>query len=357
MSKTRLYKQLFTLNGGQNFFTTISAASNNLNLPQSTINVASTAGFPTSGTLYILSLVNSSYTYQNVSYSGVTGTSFTGCTGGTGTIFTSYTVSSSGSLADGTWLCPAGVKFIIVSGCGGGGGGGGGASSGGRSNTNFAAGGSGGWASPTITQIVQVTPGVIYNISIGDGGASGTYNCVANIVSGGGSRPGNPGFDGASSIFGGVIFPGGKGGREGQLISINTLTFALGSDCANTALSGTANPTPQTIQMAAQQPAFTTSGTSQGAAHAVNRASNQYSLSGGGTAGGVSNNYSSTSGYGGQGAQGFDGYPFSTYGGSGTYGGGGGGGGGGENWDYNNTHDGSVGGFGGSGFIEISWMA
>lgn len=52
------------------------------NLPQTTITVASTVGFPTSGTI----LINTSAGQQTVTYTGTTATTFTGCTGGTGTM-------------------------------------------------------------------------------------------------------------------------------------------------------------------------------------------------------------------------------------------------------------------------------
>ena len=363
MTSPRLYKQIFiappsALGAGGNQYTTITAGSNNVVLPTGTINVVSTSGFPTSGQIGVQTLTSLGvYAYVTVSYTGITATQFTGCTGGSNTIFTGYQIGAIGSISQGTWLCPHGVRYVIVTGCGGGGGGGGGASSSGRSQTNFAAGGSGGWAAPTITQVVAVTPGVSYPVSIGEGGIGGTNNCVANIVSGGGSRTGIPGADGAASIFGSLTFPGGKGGREGILISIGSLAFSTGLDCSNVVLSGTANPSPLNIQQAAVPGGFVVTGYSQGIAHAVNRATNQYSLAGGGAQGGVSNNANSTGGSGGQGAQGFDGYPFSGYGYSGTYGGGGGGGGGGENWDYNNTHEGGLGGWGGAGFVEISWVA
>ena len=364
MGAPRIFKQLYTLptsalGGGSILYTTITAASNNVNLPTGTINVVSTSGFPTSGQIGVEIVLNSSLTYTTVSYTNTNATQFLGCSGGTGTIFTGYQIGGIGSVPVGTWTCPAGVTRIILTGCGGGGGGGGGASSSGRGNTYFAGGGSGGHCAPTISQIVNVTPGVTYAISIGEGGIGGTSNCVANIVSptGGGTKPGNPGYDGSSTIFGSFVFPGGKGGREGYLISINSLTFALGGDCANAAIPGSSNPIPQNIQATAERAPFTLAGSVQGIAHAVNRATNQYSLSGGGSAGGTSNNIYSTAGNGGQGAQGFDGGAFAGYGGNGTYGGGGGGGGGGENWDYNNTHDGGFGGWGGSGFLEISWMA
>lgn len=352
MTKSRLYKQIFTT-GGSNFSTNIAAASNGVGLPTGTIFVNSTAGFPTSGTFSVATTT----TVQTVTYTNLTGTSFTGCSGGTGLLYTGGLVNASGSISDGIWTTPAGVKWIILTGCGGGGGGGAGASCSGRAAVAFAGGGSGGMAAPTTTQILPVTPGVSYSVSIGEGGIGGTPNCVANIVNGGGQRPGNPGSDGSATVFGVASFTGGRGGREGMLISINTLTFPAGNDCSNNPLSGTSNPNPQSIQFVATVPTFSGTGYYQGTPHAVNRATNQYSLSGGGTSGGTSNNIYSYGGGGGQGAQGFDGYPFSTGGYNGFSGGGGGGGGGGENWDYNNTHDGAAGGSGGAGFVEVSWMA
>jgi hypothetical protein len=363
MSSPRLFKQIFapatsSAGAGFNQYTTITAGSNNVPLPTGTINVVSTAGFPTSGQLGVQTLTSLGvYAYVTVTYTNTNATQFLGCTGGANTIFTGYQIGAIGSISVGSWICPAGIKYVILTGCGGGGGGGAGGSSSGRSQTNFAYGGSGGWAAPTITQVVAVTPGVSYPISVGQGGIGGTNNCVANIVSGGGSRAGNPGADGAASIFGSLVLPGGKGGKEGGLISINSLSFATGSDCSNAALTGTANPAPQVVQSMATPGGFFATGYVQGVAHSVNRAANQYSVAGGGHAGGVSNNPISTGGNGGQGAQGFDGYPFAVYGISGTWGGGGGGGGGGENWDFNNTHEGGLGGWGGAGFIEISWVA
>jgi len=358
MSSARINKQIFS-NGGSYISTTIASGSNGVTLPRGTLNVVSTSGFPSSGTLSVQVILNGSYALQTLEYTGLNSTQFTGVTGGSGLLQTGQYVVLSGSVFSGTWTCPAGVKYVIVTGCGGGGGGGSGASSSGKDRVVFAGGGSGGHAAPTITQIVQVTPGVVYNVSIGMGGVGGTTNCVANVVNGGGARPGNPGSDGSSSIFGSVVFPGGKGGREGALLSINSLTFMAGRDCANNALDVNINPTPQNIQLLAERAPFTAATSLQGAAHVMKRRSdpNQYSIAGGGTAGGTSNNVNSKAGDGGQGAQGWNGYPFAGGGGSGFYGAGGGGGGGGENWDYNNTHDGAPGGWGGAGFVEIAWVA
>ena len=64
--------------------TSIAAASSGFTLPQPTINVVSTAGFPVAGTM----LVGTSLGLQTVTYTGVTATSFTGCAGGAGLMLT-----------------------------------------------------------------------------------------------------------------------------------------------------------------------------------------------------------------------------------------------------------------------------
>lgn len=66
--------------------TTIAAASNGQTLPQATINVVSTTGFPNSGSVKIQN--------QIIAYTGKTSTTFTGCTGGTATLATGNTVIS-----------------------------------------------------------------------------------------------------------------------------------------------------------------------------------------------------------------------------------------------------------------------
>lgn len=75
----------------------VSAAQTTLTgsttLPSATINVASTTGFPTTGTVTIGT--------QLVSYTGTTGVTLTGATGGTGTFPTGTTVTS-GTLLPGT---------------------------------------------------------------------------------------------------------------------------------------------------------------------------------------------------------------------------------------------------------------
>ncbi len=64
--------------------TTVADASNGAVLPQATINVGSTLGFNPNGGVMAAQTGVSSFT--PVSYTGTTSTSFTGCTGGTGTL-------------------------------------------------------------------------------------------------------------------------------------------------------------------------------------------------------------------------------------------------------------------------------
>jgi hypothetical protein len=70
--------------------TTIAAGSNGATLPQSTINLTSTTGFPLSGGIYIDTATNGR---QLISYTGVSGNALIGCAGGTGTLATSQAVS------------------------------------------------------------------------------------------------------------------------------------------------------------------------------------------------------------------------------------------------------------------------
>ena len=83
--------------------TTIAAASNGQTLPQTTINVASTTGFSSSGTIR----VTTSAGVQSVSCTGTTPTSFTGCSGGTGTM-------STGGLVQAGSLNPTGAETGVL---------------------------------------------------------------------------------------------------------------------------------------------------------------------------------------------------------------------------------------------------
>lgn len=71
------------LNGNWgNAVTTVAAASDGDVLPQAVINVASTLGFPSAGTCIIVLPTGD----QTIAYTGKTATSFTGCSGGAGTL-------------------------------------------------------------------------------------------------------------------------------------------------------------------------------------------------------------------------------------------------------------------------------
>ena len=69
---------------------------------------------------------------------------------------------------DGTWVVPAGVNTIYVSGCGGGGGG-----AGGHSADPGGGGGGGGCAVAVSRMPIRVTPGATLTITIGTGGGGG----------------------------------------------------------------------------------------------------------------------------------------------------------------------------------------
>ena len=89
--------------------TTIAAGSNGQALPQGTINVASTEGFEDSG--YIV--VRISLIHRVVKYTGKTATTFTGCTGGVGTMATGNLVEQ-GNVE---FRCPNGDLAALVGEC------------------------------------------------------------------------------------------------------------------------------------------------------------------------------------------------------------------------------------------------
>lgn len=81
--------------------TTIAVLSNGQTLPQSTINVVSTAGFPASGTFL-------SPTAETITYTGISPTTFTGCTGGSSTLATGGVVSQP---LKNTPLAPSAISY------------------------------------------------------------------------------------------------------------------------------------------------------------------------------------------------------------------------------------------------------
>lgn len=420
MSSPRLFKQFFTQNNGFAPRTTPNLNPDGLALPNSTITVASTDGFTDSGKISFYAATGLNWSLQTITYTSKNATQFLGCSGGTGTLYNSNAYPNATIISQTTdapiltanWVCPPGVKWIWVTGCGGGGGGGSGASVSSTNNSYplfiwcLAGGGGGGMAAITSTHVVPVTPGVSYPISIGLGGLGAIQNIVWNgapyIVQDlypnnyGGAAWGNPGSNGQSSIFGSVIFPGGQGGRRGEIIqrvtTVNQFGTYSGGDnpVGGTQYNKTApgyTPTPF------QNPVLggnTVQGRTYGIWNPPGLVTSQYTLdqvmtiglinkttdivgpsapagasnpwlpgsggAGGGGGGGLSNNVYSTAGAGGEAAFGFAGHAFAYSGGYGTYGGGGGGGGGGEGVNYNNTHDGAPGGDGGAGFIEIAWL-
>ena len=82
-------QQTVTYTGKTSASTTIAVGSNGQSLPQGTINVSSAAAFLSAGTLR----VTTSGGVQTVTYTGKTATSFTGCSGGTGTMSTGGAVA------------------------------------------------------------------------------------------------------------------------------------------------------------------------------------------------------------------------------------------------------------------------
>lgn len=81
--------QTVTYTGKTSAATTIASGSNGQSLPQGTINVASAAAFLSAGTLRVTTNAG----VQTVTYTGKTATSFTGCSGGTGTMATGGAVA------------------------------------------------------------------------------------------------------------------------------------------------------------------------------------------------------------------------------------------------------------------------
>ncbi|GAB1578684.1 hypothetical protein [Bordetella petrii] len=107
---------------------------------------------------------------------------------------------------NGTFVVPATITKIRVSGCGGGGGGGGGGGS--TTSTTGVAGGGGGAGMFAIDQEITVTPGQTLTIQIGGAGLGGTAGTTA-------VRAGDGTNGGASSVVGFVTLTGGSGGKGG----------------------------------------------------------------------------------------------------------------------------------------------
>lgn len=129
--------------------------------------------------------------------------------------------------ASGTFVVPAGVTTVYVSGCAGGGGGGGGAGS--SSPANPGGGGGGGAGRSTIKEPISVTQGQSIAVSIGAGGnggagstANGSNGAAGGATSfgtlltlaGGGAGGGGSGSTGSGGAGGS---PGGQWGGDAQI--------------------------------------------------------------------------------------------------------------------------------------------
>lgn len=234
--------------------------------------------------------------------------------------------------SDGSFVVPAGVTNIIVSGYGGGGGGGGAGAGSGGPGTNTG-GGSGGGGAPYMVQTLDVTPGESLTVVIGPGGTGGS--------GGAGVANGSPGFlGGDTSVSGGggsIFFRGGLRGLGG----LSTANGGAPGAQVDNYLSSTRNG-------------------AGGAAGAAGSAGENGVRAAGG-AGGASSGVNSGGGGGGGGACG-------SAGGAGGAGDGGGGnaglnagagsgaGGGGASGVGTAAASGAAGGNGGSGLINIQWV-
>lgn len=114
-----------SLHPGYTASTTIAAASDTDVLPQATINVATTAGFidpPTGNTEKAWIEVTIGGKSHVVEYTGLTATTFTGCTGANGTLATGQAVRQAnvelGFLTEGLWA-QATVLAMTANGVGG----------------------------------------------------------------------------------------------------------------------------------------------------------------------------------------------------------------------------------------------
>lgn len=129
-----------------------------------------------------------------------------------------------------TWVKPAKLKFIVVSGVGGGGGGG-------ASGTAVdQVGGGGGGGGYKLRKIMAADLGANETVTIGSGGLGGaaganagangntsSFGVLLNLGSGNGGNSGNvgnPGSGGNSSSGGDILIPGQSGAPGGSISSI-----------------------------------------------------------------------------------------------------------------------------------------
>lgn len=125
---------------------------------------------------------------------------------------------------NGSFVCPAGVLFVWLSGCGGGGGGGGGAGPANNEVSLSGGGGGGGGGAPLSSLMIPVTPGTTYTVTIGGGGAGGSGQSGTN---------GSTGNNGSSTTFSdgstmNVTMLGGSSGEGGLRMATGTNTQSFG---------------------------------------------------------------------------------------------------------------------------------
>jgi autotransporter-associated beta strand protein len=193
-----------------------------------------------------------------------------------------------------TWTCPVGISFIQVQ-CWGAGGAGG-------SSTNNSSSGGGGGGGAYAEATVSVTPGTVYNVSVGGGGvatsallasggtggdssfASATVLVLAKGGVGGGNAIGNGGEGGGGAGgasgpgVGMTLYSGGKGGSSG-----NTAAGGGGGSSAGT--SGSGNSGGTSGSSGGSGGAAVTGGGAGGAGSTGSGAGNAGSAPGGGSGG------------------------------------------------------------------------
>lgn len=140
--------------------------------------------------------------------------------------------------ASGSFVVPAGVTTIYISGCGGGGGGG--YSS--ATSSNISGGGAGGGAGRSIIrEPYTVTPGTTISITVGNAGgdtSNGGNTVIGALVTLAGGSAGSPGVAGvvgtASGGIGGAGYPKGEDGSDAG----NVAGTGCGGNGASTPFGG-----------------------------------------------------------------------------------------------------------------------
>lgn len=150
--------------------TSISILSDGQTLPQPIVNVMTTTGFATSGTFDVISTIGT----QTITYTGITPTSFTGCSGGTGII-------NAGAAVTIPQLLPQGVIYV-------------------RTTAGFASSGTVSVQTTFGMQIVMYT-GVTANAFTGCTGGVGTIIAGGIVTS-----PGQNWINYGNGVYG-VYFP------------------------------------------------------------------------------------------------------------------------------------------------------